>query len=342
MDFISKIKVQSSFHQLLTWFLSPKSVYLEKEEPWNINLFAQNICYLYKNLPYVDKNLISTTINVPEYDESDYPDNDKNFLEPVQSLKSYINANLRDYLTDFLIHGSISTADYSKGWSDLDTFVILQSQTFENYQTLVEFRNKIINAHDFLLKIDVHQHHGFIFCTEYGLSQYFSYFLPEQVLNKSKSLIRNNEIKIRSYRNQNSSIAAFSSKNDLLKSAYNKKILLHHKYQNEYLREDFQDINTMYQLKYFLSIVMTLPTYYLDAVGDPCYKKDSFSKVKNKFITEWEIIDKATEIRALWPVKENFPYTSNKIPDWVVESLGGNYFYRAYILSSKMLKTIEK
>jgi len=341
MDFISNIKTQSSFHQLLTWFLSPKSVYLENEEPWNINLFAQNICYLYKNLPFVDKKLVSSSIKIPEFDERDYPKSDKSFLGPIQHLKSYIKEELKDYLMDFLIHGSISTADYSIGWSDLDTFVILKSQTFENHKALIEFRNKIIKAHDFLLKIDVHQHHGFIFCTEFGLDQYFS-FLPEQVLKKSKSLIGHNIIKLQSHRDQDFLIKVFSNKNDLLRSAFNNKILHHHKYQNEYLQEDFQNINTMYQLKYFLSIVMTLPTYYLDAIGEPCYKKDSFSKVKNKFINEWEIVEKATQIRALWQVKEDFPYNSNKIPDWVVELLGGDYFFRAYKLSNKMLEEINK
>ena len=98
----------------------------------------------------------------------------------------------------------------------------------------------------------------------------------------------------------------------------------------------------MYQLKYFLSLIMLLPTLYLDAIGEPCYKKESFSKIKYKFINEWEIIEKATEIRTLWQINEEFPYTTNKIPDWVVELLGGNYFSRAYKLSSKMMETIGK
>lgn len=342
MDFTSKIKTHSSFHQLLTWFLSPKSIYLENEEPWNINLFAQNICYLYKKLPFSGKNLTTSLISIPEYDERDYPKSDKNYLKPIKSLKSYIDKELQDYLRDFLIHGSISTADYSKGWSDFDTFVILKSQTFENYKTLIEFRRKIIKAHSFLLEIDILQHHGFIFCTEYGLDQYYSHFLPEQVLKKSKSLMGNSEIKIQYFRDQNSSIAAFSNKNDLLKSAFKNKILYHHKYQNEYLQEDFQNINTMYQLKYFLSLMMILPALYLDAKGEPCYKKYSFSKVKGKFINEWEIIEKASKIRSLWQIKEDFPYTSNRIPEWVTELLGGNYFSRAYKLSSKMFDDINK
>ena len=52
---------------------------------------------------------------------------DKNYLKPIKSLKSYIDKELRDYLRDFLIHGSISTADYSIGWSDFDTFVIFDN-----------------------------------------------------------------------------------------------------------------------------------------------------------------------------------------------------------------------
>tara|TARA_B110000977_G_C11074597_1_gene490694 strand:+ start:1149 stop:2177 length:1029 start_codon:yes stop_codon:yes gene_type:complete len=342
MDLISEIKTHSNFHQLLTWFLSPKSAYIENEEPWNIELFAENICYLYNNLPFYNKNLVSTTINIPEYNENDYPKSDKIFLKPIQSLRSYLNRELKYYLVDFLIHGSISTIDYSIGWSDFDTFVILKSQTFKDPKDLIKFRKKIIEAHSFLLEIDPFQHHGYIFCTEYGLDQYFSHFLPEKALNKSKSLIRSNKIKIQAYRDPNSSIKAFSSKNDLFKKAFERKILIHHKYRNEYLQEDFKNINTMYQMKYFLSLLMLLPALYLDAIGEPCYKKDSFSKVKKNFINEWEIIDKASQIRTLWQTKEEFPYTTNKIPIWIVEILGDNYFYRAYKLSSKMLETISK
>ena len=342
MNLTSKIKTHSNFHQLLTWFLGPKSIYLEKEEPWNINLFAQNICFLYKKLPFTNKNLVSYSINIPYYDEGVYPEKDKNFLKPVKSLKSYINKELKDNLKDFLIHGSISSADYSIGWSDFDTFVILNSQTFEDPKSLTVFREKIIEAYNFLLNIDPLQHHGFIFCTEKGLDQYYSNFLPEQVLKWSKSLIRNSQLNIKSYRDKSTSIAAFSSKNDLLKSAFKDKALFHHKYNNEYLLEDFKNINTMYQLKYFLSLLMLLPALYLDATGEPCYKKDSFSKVKDKFKDEWEIIDKASEIRTLWQYKEDFPFTSNKIPGWIIEILGGNYFSRAYKLSSKMLDKIVK
>ena len=92
----------------------------------------------------------------------------------------------------------------------------------------------------------------------------------------------------------------------------------------------------MYQMKYFLSVLMSLPVLYLDALGIPSYKKDSFNKVKHQFGDEWEIIDRATSIRSMWAEYEVHPYAGNKIPEWLQVKLGNNYFQRAYEISSKM------
>jgi len=38
------------------------------------------------------------------------------YLRPITKLKRFANNNLRDYPVSFLIHGSIATLDYSRGW----------------------------------------------------------------------------------------------------------------------------------------------------------------------------------------------------------------------------------
>ena len=268
------IKIQADFNQLLSWFLSEKSTYIEKEEPWNISIFSQNISYLYRKLPIVNEGLnqASIPINLLSNEELLVKEND--YFNPIIGLKKYVNEYLSEYVCDFLIHGSIATLDYSKGWSDLDTLVIVNSKTLLDSQKLVAFRTKIIKAYSYLLEIDTLQHHGFIFCTESGLNQYFSHFLPLEVISKSKSLINDGVIKVSYNRSIDDALKLFKLKNALLHAAYLNQVLKHHKYQNDYLYENFKNINAMYQLKYFLSIVMTLPAYYLDAKGTPCYKKD--------------------------------------------------------------------
>ena len=120
------------------------------------------------------------------------------------------------------------------------------------------------------------------------------------------------------------------------------KVLRHHKYNDSYLVENYENEDAMYQLKYFLSILMTLPAYYLDAKGSPSYKRDSFEIVENDFPKNWEIIEKATEIRNSWAKNETHPYEGNSIPTWVKEILGYDYFERAYNLSSEMLASLEE
>ena len=97
----------------------------------------------------------------------------------------------------------------------------------------------------------------------------------------------------------------------------------------------------MYQMKYFLSVIMTLPTYYLHSIGKPVYKKKSFKTLRSKFLKNWEIIDTATKIRMKWNKKEKHPYKGNKIPQWLINDLGEDYFKRAYDLSNDMVQKMK-
>jgi len=334
-------KAHSDFNQLLTWFLSVKSCYVASKEPWNIGLFAKMICNLYLELPHLDVEFDRSLVSVRLLDSDEYIERDNGYLKPVVRLKDYVNEELSTFVIDFLVHGSIATLDYSKGWSDLDTLVIVNSETLTSPRRLVDFRSKIIDANDCLLQIDPHQHHGFIYCTEFGLKQYSSHCMPIEVLESSKSFLSDNVLEIFHNRSIDDAISFFCQKNILLKSAYTDKILRHHKYKNKYLHDNYENMNAMYQLKYFLSIVMTLPALYLDAKGCPVYKKNSFDMVKPEFEEYWNIVDKASEIRRLWSVKESFPYIGNIIPGWVADILGNNYFHEAYELSNAMCESLS-
>ena len=342
MDSTLLTKTHSNFNSLLTWFLSEKSMYIEIEEPWNISLFSQIISQSYISLPNQNQELKKFDITIDLLTNEELLEADSTYLKPVIELKAFADEHLSEFVHDFLIHGSIATMDYSKGWSDLDTYVILKSTTIEDHEKLLTFRKRIIEATRYLYEIDPLQHHGFIFCTEVGLSQYYSHFLPIEVLLQSKSIIRKNTLGLLYKRTRGEILNAFRQKNHILALANENKLLRHHKYNGSYLVENFENDDAMYQLKYFLSILMTLPAYYLDAKGSPCYKSDSFKIVENDFPKYWEIIEKATEIRNLWAKKESHPYRGNLIPAWVKEILGYEYFERAYNLSSEMLNSLEE
>ena len=86
---------------------------------------------------------------------------------------------------------------------------------------------------------------------------------------------------------------------------------------------------------------MSMPAFFLDALGKPVYKACSFDEAKKFFGEEWEIIDVSSGIRNKWQHEELHPYQSNLIPDWLVDDLGGDYFKRAYKLTDKMTKYFE-
>jgi len=332
---------QASFHQLLTWFLSSKSQHLDSEGPWVVSMMAKNISFAYKYLPVSNKSLSESIIPISKICKGDYQSKDTEYLESILKLQDYVQGNLKEYIVDFLIHGSLSTLDYSKGWSDLDTLVIVSGHTIKNPVALVDFRKKLTIAQKYLYEIDPLQHHGFIYCTEFELDQYLEYCMPLEVLEESKSLLGDSMLPIKHNRSNALSYHFFEQKTKTLEKAYKEAVLYHHQYEGKYLQENYKDMNAMYQMKYFLSVVMSLPIFYLDAIGEPSYKKDSFRKLKSLFMDDWGIIDSASKVRTKWSENENHPYVGNDIPEWLPVELGAEYFERAYKLSKAMLKKLK-
>jgi hypothetical protein len=54
-----------------------------------------------------------------------------------------------------------------------------------------------------------------------------------------------------------------------------------------------------------------------------------------------EIIRKASLIRNSWPQNETYPYKGNKIPKWLINILGRDYFKRAFNLVDQIIKSIK-
>jgi len=332
---------QANFHQLLTWFLSNKSQYLDAEGPWVVNMMAKNIAFTYENLPAFSKKLTASFVNIPKIKKQDYKSKDACYLQSILGLQDYVGSNLNEYVVDFLIHGSLSTLDYSMGWSDLDTLVIVRNDTIKNPFALIAFRKKLSEAQKYLFEIDPLQHHGFIYCTEFELEHYLEYCMPLEVLEESKSLLRSSTLQIKHDRSNTLTSNFFAQKTTTLEKAYKDGVLRHHQYEGKYLLDNYQDMDVMYQMKYFLSVVMSLPIFYLDAIGEPSYKKDSFQKLKPLFVNDWEIMESASRVREEWAEHEEHPYVGNSIPEWLPGELGQNYFERAYKLSNVMLNELK-
>ena len=339
---LSKVRaLQDGLHSMLTWFLSPKSKGLELVDGFHCTrMIAQNISLGYQNLPKTTSRRIVTELFVPELDTEEYLSKDAVYLRPIIELKQYASERLRDHLDALLVIGSMATLDYSRGWSDLDTYLIVKNETIFEPNSLLKLRELLLSAYSYLLRIDPLQHHGFLCCTAADLIQYPSYYMPVNVLKYSKSILGEYRVAFHVLPGSIGVKERFQKHVGFFKKTYESGILKHHAYNGEYLLDNFHNAdNAMYQMKNFLEFVTLLPAYFLEAKGTPCYKRDSFDLVRPYVPDEnWELTEIAGLIRKEWENKEVHPYTGNRVPDWLIDMLGANYFKRMYELVKVLWK----
>ena len=328
-----------AFLNFISWYLSSKSDYVFKKEPWQEKIFA-NFISESSYLEDLNQDEEYEHIEMLQFNEEDYKKIDSQYLFPIIRLKKYVNENLREFLVDFLIHGSMSTLDYSMGWSDLDTLVIVKKEILRYPDKLINLRKHIMTILPELYAIDPLQHHQFIITTEKAILNSSYAILPSETIIHSKSLFGNETLKIAKNRQATNGEKNLLSVNNLFKNSLELGYMDHHKKNNIALENNFKNMNCMYQLKYFLSCLMIIPTYYLDAIGKSCYKRFSFKEFDSIISTESEILKKSSQIRQLWAKQEKHPYKSNIIPNWICDILGNDYFERAYDFSSKIADSI--
>ena len=223
---------------------------------------------------------------------------DTEYLRPVLRLKNYVQVGLKDFLNGFYIHGSISTLDYVKGWSDLDTFCIITSQTAKDPKKLVQLRRRLYESRKFFYAFDPLQHHGHFVVTNVDLRFYPSSLLPPVVLKHSKPLLGDEQIILNLRDDKSERINVLRSFCESLKRFANKKNA------------------DIYTRKFVYHMVLLLPTLFLQAVGKPTYKRESFDRARMYFDEDtWAVIDTVTKIRRNWNLCNNFTKVL-KITPW--------------------------
>jgi len=257
-------------------------------------------------------NLRKEEIKLLRFDDNDYS---VKFLSPVIGLKIYAKRELSGSLHSLLIHGSLSTLDYVKGWSDFDTFMVLKDSCFENYLNLIELRRKIYKSRKYLYQIDPLQHHGHFIVTEIDLQCYPNSFLPTVVLKNAKPLFGPSKIKLRKRDDNTEVLRNLENTYKAIKAYANVKR------------------PNIYQRKQFYHYVLLFPCLFLQSIGKPTYKRESFEIAKSYFESRlWEVIEEITKIRANWDpsyfekfyVKTSWNPTlgrliSNKIPNLLIK-----------------------
>jgi len=254
----------------------------------NINSknFAILISSLYKDFGAVKKN-IKKTIKKTTCKEiliSEYKD--KEYIKPIFDLKKFADKKLKNYLLGLYLHGSLSTKDYVRGWSDLDTFAVVNKKTINNSKDLLHLRESMYNSRIFFYLIDPLQHHSHIITSEYDLDYYPETYFPSTLFNYSKSFFNFDKIKKIKVRTCNIEKinSLFYFVNYFRSLYFNKK-----------------DNLDSYETKFLLHAVTLFPTLYLQAKGKNMYKKYSFSIAKKDFGNkEWGVIKEVEKIRKNW------------------------------------------
>jgi hypothetical protein len=228
-----------------------------------------------------------------EFNFNDYPKEDSAYLKPVQELKKFANEKLREYLADLHIHGSIATRDYIKGWSDLDTLIIIRKSALENPKSLAELRDLLYASKKYLYKIDPLQHHGHMVIAESDLDYYCQTFFPLVLFKYSKSVFGEKSMNFKVRNSKTENIDRFRS------FAYY--------FRNLYLNKTYS--MGSYDLKFLFHAVSLFPTLYLQAKGIHVYKKFSFAIARKDFDGGlWSPVDEVTNIRKEWKAPGGMPF----------------------------------
>ncbi len=228
-----------------------------------------------------------------ELNISDYRKEDLRYLTPLSELKDYAIKNLRPYLIGFYLHGSLSTMDYIKGWSDVDTLSVVSSNTINNPKALLELRQRIYNMRYFFYGIDPLQHHGSIVISEHELNNYCQTYFPVPIFKYAKSFFKEDSLdrfRVRDFSSESIAkcfwfVNYFRKLSAMLKT-----------------KKDFKDFRLgSYDTKILFHSITLFPTIYLQAKGILVYKKFSFDIAKKDFKKDiWKIIEEVSSIRSNW------------------------------------------
>ena len=221
-----------------------------------------------------------------EFKISSYKKNDIGYLRPLNKLKEFADKNLKSYLSGFYLHGSFSTKDYIKGWSDVDTLSIISKETIKDPRKILKVRDMIYYSRKLYYEMDPLQHHGTMVITEYDFSSYCQTYFPIPVFKYSKSFFKDD--KGMQFKNRDFSSEALKSLFWFV--SYFRKMNIEKKYSLD-----------SYETKNLLHATTLFPTLYLQAKGKVMYKKFSFNKAKKDFKKDkWDVIDNISLMRYNW------------------------------------------
>lgn len=223
----------------------------------------------------------------PSFDTAAYLADDPTYFAPVVRLASFVRRQMKAYLSLALIHGSVADLTCCKGYSDLDTLLVLTRETALDPERLRQFARIYYRSLTELYRFDPLQHHGHMVMTAIDLDAYSENWLPLSTFAQARYLCQPaGEVSVRVQDSRQPARHAFDIDVDYFRL----------------FRMRHWKPASAYDFKYYLSILMLLPTRYLQAKGLMCDKSASFALARQLLPgATWDSLDYATRLRSGWP-----------------------------------------
>jgi hypothetical protein len=217
------------------------------------------------------------------------------YTRHVASLAREMISLKERWCDELIIHGSQATADYEKGFSDVDTLLLVSSDAAVSWRSLIALRGAAYPMTRFMYRVDPLQHHGFFACTAIDMHAYPETFLPLSTLALSSSVGAPVSLRVQVRPSDREATGAFVSLCQELR-----RYFVQHR-----------DFSNLYEFKAFLSFVMLLPAFFFQALGESMDKKASLARFRASFPEHAGVLDTATRLRASF-----FPDVATGWPAW--------------------------
>jgi len=237
-----------------------------------------------------------------------------------------------DLFNNILVHGSFASGDPCLGWSDFDALLILNDEVIIDHQLFKDAWHEVQLMNEKTLKnIDHLCHHEFQVLALSDLKKLPVSILPPIVFDTMKA-VKKETYTVSFYGDLGDAKNTLLSYLDLFRNSLDTNIFEHHPVDGVYLAGKFARLdNSMYQFKYFISVVCLAPAIFYNSIGKELSKKDAIHRIQADYPNfDWTLLRSTTRLREMWPNKSNFPYLSKDIPNWVLGVVSPDYFQQAF------------
>ena len=256
----------------------------------------------------------STVVPLGSYEDSYWSD-DEEYRLGLHRFIETARVHIGEFVRLAIVHGSQADATYVRGWSDIDTLVVLKDEVVIDPVALITVRQGVFSLWPFVEFMCPLQHHGLGFVTEGDLSRYLTAFMPMEAFQGARRFLGSEGcVRIRTIPRSSGAVRSLQGRLECMDSAMKDGIYRHHPKGGKYFSIDWSDkSDNMFQLFAYLNYQMLVPSLYFDARGTPVYKGESFFKANRVFSPESLVyLELLSAIRKEWEEREYGRYKGIK------------------------------